>query len=153
MAIAVMAEVPGGTLEQYDKVNEAMGLAGARETPPGMIVHFAGLAGDSLVVIDVWESREAYERHLAKIGEQGRAAVRKVGLPTYTHREFEVHNMVKWSGGRPWSWLTTGDLRIIQISGAQFANAQYFGQRVGNKEVAERLLKHGALTYVLSDPL
>jgi hypothetical protein len=95
MAIAIIVEIPGGTLEQYDKVNKALGLADGKETPPGIIVHFAGLAGDSLVVIDVWESREAYERHLAETGEEGRAAVRKVGLPPYTHREFEIYNMVK----------------------------------------------------------
>ncbi len=95
MAIAIIVEIPGGTLEQYDKVNKAMGLADGKETPPGMIVHFTGLAGESLVVIDVWESREAYEGHLAEMGEQGRAAVRKVGLPPYTQREFEVYNMVK----------------------------------------------------------
>ena len=95
MAFAVIAEIPGGTLDQYDRVSEAMHLKGVREASPGLIVHFAGLAGDTLTVIDVWESREAYERHLAGLGEEGREAIRKVGLPPYTHREFEVYNLVK----------------------------------------------------------
>jgi hypothetical protein len=94
MAIAIIVEIPGGTLEQYGRMSEAMHFKGDRPSP-GMIVHFAGLAGDTLVVVDVWESREAYQRHLAEIGEEGREAVRKVGLPPYTHREFEVHNLVK----------------------------------------------------------
>jgi hypothetical protein len=95
MAIAIIVEIPGGTLEQYGRMSEAMHFKDDRQASPGMIVHFAGLAGDTLVVVDVWESREAYQRHLAEIGEEGREAVRKVGLPPYTHREFEVHNLVK----------------------------------------------------------
>jgi len=95
MAFAVIAEIPGGTLKQYDAVAEAMGFNGSEETSRGLLVHFAGLAGDTLVVIDVWESREAYQRHLADLAHMGREAVRKAGLPPYTHREFEVYNLVK----------------------------------------------------------
>jgi hypothetical protein len=51
------------------------------------------------------------------------------------------------------SWLKSEDLRIIQISDAYFANAQYFGQRIKDEGVARRLLTHGALTYILSRPL
>jgi hypothetical protein len=95
MAFAVIAEIPGGTLEQYDKVSEALGLKDENSASPGLVIHLAGLAGDGLVVIDVWESREAYETHLAELGEKGREAVRKIGLPPYTHREFEVYSLVK----------------------------------------------------------
>ncbi|MCJ7491263.1 MAG: hypothetical protein MUP15_03790 [Dehalococcoidia bacterium] len=95
MAFAIIVEIPGGTLAQYEKVSEVMHLKGTREASPGLVVHFAGLTGDTLTVIDVWESREAYERHLAELGEEGREAIRKVGLPPYTHREFEVYNLVK----------------------------------------------------------
>jgi len=95
MAFAIITEIPGGTLDQYDKVSEAMRLTGAEEASPGLVIHFAGLAGDSLVVIDVWESREAYQSHLDAMGEEGREAIREVGLPSYTHREFEVYNLVK----------------------------------------------------------
>lgn len=51
------------------------------------------------------------------------------------------------------SWLRSADLCIVQVSGAQFANAQYLGQRVKNGEVARRQLIHGALTYLLSKPI
>ena len=94
MAIAIIVEIPGGTLEQYSRMSEAMHFKGDRPSP-GMAVHFAGLTGDTLVVVDVWESREAYDRHLAELGEAGREAVRKVGLPPYAHREFDVYNLVK----------------------------------------------------------
>ena len=73
MAFAIIVEIPGGTLDQYDKVSEAMRLTGAEEASPGLVIHFAGLAGDSLVVIDVWESREAYQSHLDAMGEEGAA--------------------------------------------------------------------------------
>jgi len=95
IAIAVIVEIPEGTQQQYDRVNEAMGLKEAAEIPPGQIVHFAGPTGDSWVVIDVWESREAYESHLAEVGERAREGIREVGLPPYTHSEFEIYNLVK----------------------------------------------------------
>ena len=95
MAYAIIVEIPGGTLEQYDRVSEGMGWKGVEEASAGLIVHFAGLAGDTLVVTDVWESREAYQAHLAKIGDRGREAVREVGLPPYSHREFEAYKIVK----------------------------------------------------------
>lgn len=94
MAIAIIVEIPGGTREQYDRVNEAMGLKDA-EAPPGQIIHFAGPTEGSWIVIDVWESREAYEAHIAERGERGREAVREAGLPPYSHREFEVYNLIK----------------------------------------------------------
>ena len=97
MAYAAVVEIPGGTLKHYEQVAEAMRLKGVEEAPEGMMIHFAGLAGDSLSVVDVWESREAYERHLAEIDDKARESVRKaVGdLPPYTHREFEIHKLVK----------------------------------------------------------
>jgi hypothetical protein len=95
MAFAVIAEIPGGTLEQYDAVAEAMGFTGAEEISRDLLVHFAGVENGTLVVVDLWESREAYQRHLAALGEKGREGVRKVGLPAYTHREFEVPRLVR----------------------------------------------------------
>jgi hypothetical protein len=95
MAFAIIVEIPGGTQEQYERVNEAMGLKGAVESPPGQIIHFAGSTDEAWIVVDVWESREAYGSHLVERGEKAREAVREAGLPPYTHREFEVYNLVK----------------------------------------------------------
>ena len=95
MTFAIIVESPGGTLDQYDRMSEAMHFKGDGRASQGMIAHFAGLAGDTLVVVDVWESREAYQSHLDAMGEEGREAIREVGLPSYTHREFEVYNLVK----------------------------------------------------------
>jgi hypothetical protein len=95
MAIVVMVEVPGGTQAQYDRVAEAMGVAGASQPPPGQIVHLASPSEGGWTVIDVWESRDAYERHLAAMGEKGREAVRRAGLPAYIHREFEAYKVLR----------------------------------------------------------
>lgn len=95
MAYAVIVEVPGGTLEGYDAIGAAMGFQGDGEKSTGLLVHFAGIDSSVLIVVDVWESREAYQRHLAALGEKGREGVRKAGLPAYAHREFELHNIVK----------------------------------------------------------
>jgi quinol monooxygenase YgiN len=90
MAIAVMAEIPGGTLEQYDRVTAAMG----EEPSPGLLVHFAGISDGRLFVVDVWESREAYEKHLAKVRSIEAVGEAVAALPPFTHREFEIHRLV-----------------------------------------------------------
>jgi hypothetical protein len=94
MAYAVIVEISGGTLEQYDAMAAAMGFEGG-ETSAGLIVHFAGVSGGTLVVVDLWESKEAYERHIVALGDRAREAVGRIGLPPYTHREFEVYRVVK----------------------------------------------------------
>ena len=92
MAYAVIAEIPGATLEQYDAMAAVIERAEGRSE--GLIVHFAGLSGETLVVIDLWESKEAYQRHIAALGDLGHEAVREIGLPPYSHREFEVRRLV-----------------------------------------------------------
>ncbi|MGD0115811.1 MAG: hypothetical protein ABSC13_07400 [Dehalococcoidia bacterium] len=64
------------------------------EESPGLLVHFAGISDGRLFVVDVWESREAYEEHVA-----GVRSIRAVGeavaaLPPFTHREFEIDRLV-----------------------------------------------------------
>ena len=95
MALAIIVEIPGGTVEQYDRVARAMGLGGADKALPGMIIHFAGVSEGTLAVVDVWESREAYERHLAEV--RSPEAVREAvsALPPFTHREFEVYSLLR----------------------------------------------------------
>lgn len=60
MAWAFVQDTKGVTLAQYDRVAAEVG----KDAPDGLIVHVAGEgpAGD-LRIIDVWESKEAYERY------------------------------------------------------------------------------------------
>jgi hypothetical protein len=62
MAVAVEMWFRGATLEQYDKVIELMGLTSGDVIPPGAIFHWVAKADDGLRIVDVWESREVFER-------------------------------------------------------------------------------------------
>jgi hypothetical protein len=62
MAVAVEMWFRGATLEQYDKVIELMGLTSGSVIPPGGIFHWVAKTDDGLRIVDVWESKEVFER-------------------------------------------------------------------------------------------
>jgi hypothetical protein len=90
MAVGVVLEFPGGTLEQYDQVIEKMGLTEGGDTPEGAIFHWVTKTDDGFRVTDVWESRQAFERFAQeKIGPLSQ----EVGVPGPSKTTFfEVHN-------------------------------------------------------------
>jgi hypothetical protein len=61
MAVAVVSEVPDGTLEMYAAVNERIGL-GDRLAPGHLMHALARREEGGLQVIDVWESVADFER-------------------------------------------------------------------------------------------
>lgn len=84
MAVCLIVNIPGGTLEQYDQVRQGVG----DPLGEGQISHVAGATDDGICVVDVWESREHFDRFLqGQLGEQlGRA-----GVPQPQITEFQVH--------------------------------------------------------------
>ncbi len=62
MAIALVIEFPGGSQKQYDKVQDTLGLKGPETWPRGIILHVAGPTAKGWEVVDVWESREQFDR-------------------------------------------------------------------------------------------
>ena len=62
MPVAVEMNFSGATVDQYDQIIEKMGLTPGGSTPPGAISHWAAKTDDGLRVVDVWETREAYDR-------------------------------------------------------------------------------------------
>jgi len=62
MTIAVRMEFDGATLAQYDEVIGKMGLSPEGPGPAGSISHWAAAADNGIVVTDVWQSREQYEK-------------------------------------------------------------------------------------------
>jgi hypothetical protein len=58
MAYAYVQDINGGDWETYEKVVAELGDA----HPDGLIVHTAGLTDTGVRFIDVWESKEAWER-------------------------------------------------------------------------------------------
>lgn len=90
MAIAVQLDFEGGTLDQYDAVCKLMGLTPKGPGPAGSISHFSTMTDAGLRVVDVWESREQFERFAQ---EQIGPLSQQAGLPGPPAMQFfEVHN-------------------------------------------------------------
>lgn len=60
MAIVRIQETPADSMDTYENVNR---IAGVNENhPEGLIAHSAGLSDGKMVIIDFWESQEAFDR-------------------------------------------------------------------------------------------
>jgi hypothetical protein len=80
-------------VEEYDRLDSQVG-----PNPEGLIVHIAARSGEGMKIIDVWESKEAFERFekdvIMPAAEQaGMAPPEGVGAPP--REEFQVHNLRK----------------------------------------------------------
>jgi hypothetical protein len=90
MAVAVEQNFSGATTDQYDQIVQKMGLTPGGATPPGAISHWVAKTDEGMRVVDVWESREVFERFAQeKIGPYSR----EVGIEREPEiRIYEVHN-------------------------------------------------------------
>lgn len=94
MAVAIEMWFKGATGEQYDKVIELMGLNDGN-TPPGAIFHWVSTTDDGLRVVDVWESKDVFDRFSE---EQIGPFSQQAGItepPEMTYRD--VHNYLPHS--------------------------------------------------------
>ncbi len=94
MAVGLRLKFEGGTQEQYDAIHSHMNVDG--NPPPGLIFHSAGPIDGGWGIIDVWESREAFDafaggRLQPAIGELGERAFQ--GPPDI--KQFPVHHYTK----------------------------------------------------------
>jgi len=90
VAVAVEMNFGGATLDQYDQVMEKMGLTQGGSGPPGAISHWVAKTDDGIRVVDVWETREAFDRYAEeKIGPYTREAGFTEEPET---RFYDVHN-------------------------------------------------------------
>jgi hypothetical protein len=90
MAFVQIAEVPGVTAAQYDKLLE---IVSSGKLADGEMFQVAGPTPEGLCVIDAWETREACD----KAAEKWMTAFEEVGVPASAMvepREFEVHNLI-----------------------------------------------------------
>jgi hypothetical protein len=69
---AFVSDVPISR-EQYDKLDKELGS----DKPEGLIVHAAGDSGSGIRIIDVWESKQQFERFQS---ERLGPAMSKVGI-------------------------------------------------------------------------
>lgn len=95
MPILMVLDVPGATLEQYDRTNEIVGIRGDADAPDGLISHAVGATDDGLLIADVWESEEAFGRFFE---ERLGAALRAVGFPEVPPTRARMHNMIDGAG-------------------------------------------------------
>jgi hypothetical protein len=78
MAELLITEIDGIGEAEYDQVNAELGVDtnGGGDWPDGLIAHTAATTEKGLIVIEIWESREAQEAEMPKLG----AAIQKTGL-------------------------------------------------------------------------
>lgn len=88
MAVRVTMEFPA-TTEQYDQVNQAIDAEG---TPDGLIVHSAVDQGDSMKIVDVWDSAEKFGAFAeSRLGPKAAEVLGGDGPPPVPQIE-ELHN-------------------------------------------------------------
>lgn len=94
MAVGLRLKFSDGTQEQYDAIHSHMGIDD--DPPEGLIFHAAGPIDEGWGVLDIWESREHFDRFQAgrlgpAIGELGDRA-----MPNPPEiKEFPVHHYTK----------------------------------------------------------
>jgi hypothetical protein len=90
MAVAVVIEFKGATLEQYDLVIEKMGFTPGGRGGPGGMFHWVTKTDDGIRVTDVWQSQAQFQKFAA---DQIGPYTQEVGFPNPPEITFhEVHN-------------------------------------------------------------
>jgi hypothetical protein len=96
MTIGVQLDFRGATLEQYDEAIERMGFLPGGPGAQHELFHWVTKTDNGIRIIDVWDSREAYEKFEA---ERIRPVASEVGISESPEIQFfEVHNY--FAGGR-----------------------------------------------------
>ena len=91
MAVAVVLEFEGGTLDQYDQVVQKMGLSPGGAGPPGALFHWATATDSGIRVTDVWESQEQFDRFAEEQIGPISAEVGLPGPPSVTSHDVHSH--------------------------------------------------------------
>ena len=89
MPIGVIFEVPGANAGQYEEVMAELDRRTGE--PPGRLCHVAGPSDGAWVVVDVWESRDAFEAFLT---EHLVPVARHVGFFASLPMSFRVHRLI-----------------------------------------------------------
>ncbi len=96
MTVAVQLDFRGATIEQYDEINERIGSLPGGPAWHQELFHWSTATADGFRVVDVWESREAFERF---VEQTLRPVYEDVGIASEPEiRFYEVHNYL--AGGR-----------------------------------------------------
>src|SRR5215475_6372974 len=95
MAVMMILDWHGVSIEDYERVNDEIGIRGDDDAPEGLISHVAAVDEDGeMVIADVWESDEALATFIeTKLGP----ALQKLSLPESEPRIMPVHNRLRGS--------------------------------------------------------
>ena len=89
MAIVMIHDVSDGTLAEYDQVISELEATGHGH-PPGRLSHVVARKGNGYLVVDVWESQEAFDR----FGETLVPLLERAGGRVPAPQFYPVHNVV-----------------------------------------------------------
>lgn len=90
MAVAIVQDFEGVTLDQYDDVLARMGLTPGGAGPPQSLFHWVTATENGIRITNVWESAEAFEAFATESIAPNTAAAGIEGAPAITFHE--VHN-------------------------------------------------------------
>jgi len=94
MAIGLRLRFEGGTQEQYDAVHA--GVEGDENPPDGLIFHMGGPTDEGWGIIDVWESREHFDRFQAeRLGPTIQSLGDRAPQSPPDIKEFPIHHYLK----------------------------------------------------------
>jgi hypothetical protein len=94
VAVAVILEFAGATLEDYDRVLAALGFAGAGRGEPGILFHWvAALPDGGIRVVDVWRDRDLAEAFVRDRLVGATQAFGATGPPEI--QVLEIHNFMR----------------------------------------------------------
>jgi hypothetical protein len=88
MPVAMLMEIEGGTQAQYDAVMAELQL---ESMPEGGIAHISAPMDGGWRVLDVWQTREHFERFYA---ERLQRAIQNAGVPPAEPKFQELHNVM-----------------------------------------------------------
>ena len=89
MPIAILFDSPNGTQEHYDLMNDKLKEIG-QEEPAGRISHIAGPTQSGWRMVEVWESKEAWE---VFVGEYFTRVLHESSIPDPQVSIWDVHKM------------------------------------------------------------
>lgn len=92
MAVAVLIDCRGVTLEQYDLAMESGGFLPGGPLPPEGLFHWVTKTDDGILIVNVWESRKGFDQFVT---ERVAPLAQELGVaePPIV-KVFEVHNFL-----------------------------------------------------------
>ncbi len=88
MAVGVIYDLPGATLDQYDQMISRMGYEHEGECAPGALFHWVAATEEGIRAVDVWESRDAFDRF---VEDQIVPVAQEVGMQPPQVASYEIH--------------------------------------------------------------